>query len=100
MQKNWFKAKNYGWGWRPVTWQGWVVTLGFMVLILFNSLKIDATVPATGNAIKTILLQNLVYVIILIMICYITGERPEWRWRGKPIKLPIKTNKVIAKKNN
>lgn len=21
----WFRAKRYGWGWRPVTWQGWAV---------------------------------------------------------------------------
>lgn len=25
--KLWFKAKNYGWGWYPVTWEGWTVTI-------------------------------------------------------------------------
>ncbi len=29
----WFKRKTYGWGWTPVSWQGWLVTLGLVVVI-------------------------------------------------------------------
>jgi len=24
----WFAPKRIGYGWRPVTWQGWLITLG------------------------------------------------------------------------
>ncbi len=30
--KYWFKAKNYGWGWYPATWQGWLILAGFIYL--------------------------------------------------------------------
>ncbi len=33
-QKLWFKRKLYGWGWTPATWQGWFVTLSYIVLVL------------------------------------------------------------------
>jgi len=40
MQTNgdyWFPAKRYGWGWGfPITWQGWLVLLGFFALVLFG----------------------------------------------------------------
>jgi hypothetical protein len=64
----WFRAKLYGWGWTPATWQGWAVTIGF-VLYIFNTY---------GKS------HNVYYLIfplaILIVICYLTGETPKWRW--------------------
>ncbi len=31
----WFPAVRYGWGWGPpVTWQGWLVLAGFLVLLV------------------------------------------------------------------
>ncbi len=29
----WFGPKSFGWGWTPVTWEGWVVVLGIVVVI-------------------------------------------------------------------
>ena len=34
----WFKAKLYGWGWTPVTWQGFSVTLGYIALVFLFAL--------------------------------------------------------------
>ena len=34
----WFPAKKYGYGWGlPITWQGWVVTLSYLLLIVGGS---------------------------------------------------------------
>ena len=31
----WFPAKRYGWGWGlPSTWEGWVVLVGYLALLL------------------------------------------------------------------
>ena len=30
----WFKPKRFGYGEEPCTWEGWLVVLGFIVLIL------------------------------------------------------------------
>jgi hypothetical protein len=30
----WFGPKRIGWGLRPQTWQGWLVMLGLLVVVL------------------------------------------------------------------
>jgi len=38
-QKPWFRARTgrFSWGWTPVTWQGWLVTLlGVLVVVAIN----------------------------------------------------------------
>jgi hypothetical protein len=29
----WFGPKSFGWGWTPVTWEGWVVVIGIVAVI-------------------------------------------------------------------
>jgi hypothetical protein len=29
----WFGPKRIGWGWRPVTWQGWLITVAIPVAV-------------------------------------------------------------------
>ena len=38
-EKNyWFPTKRYGWGWGlPSTWQGWVLLVGFLALLVLGS---------------------------------------------------------------
>jgi hypothetical protein len=37
----WFPAKRYGWGWGfPGTWQGWVVIIGYVALIVAGAIVI------------------------------------------------------------
>ena len=68
----WFKRKVYGWGWMPCSWEGWVVTLGFVILLIpVMTRMIDWTDK---------LLSLAILVIILIGICYKTGEKPRWQW--------------------
>lgn len=33
--KPWFARKRFGWGIRPVSWQGWIITLLVLVAFLF-----------------------------------------------------------------
>ena len=30
----WFGPKRLGWGWRPLTWQGWLITLILAILLV------------------------------------------------------------------
>lgn len=86
MKKLWFKAKNYGWGWYPVTWQGWVITLGFIALLVWNALRLDANSHSASDTLRPYIVQTAAIVGIMIWICYKTGEKPEWRWGGKKMK--------------
>lgn len=29
---DWFAPRRFGWGWTPISWQGWAITLAFIVL--------------------------------------------------------------------
>ena len=86
MKRLWFKAKRYGYGWYPATWEGWAVTIGFVALALLPSFILSST-SAEQMADARILLVFLPYILLittaLLLICYKTGEKPRWRWGGK-----------------
>ena len=75
-KKIWFKAKNYGWGWCPCTWQGTVCIIIWAILFVFGMITMDHE-----------WLKNLIFIFsftgILIWICWKKGEKPRWRWGGK-----------------
>jgi hypothetical protein len=84
MKNLWFKAKTYGWGWYPVTWQGWLVIFGFLVLDLGNVYRLDLAQGTSDQKIAIeFVLETFLLVGILIWICYQTGEKPGWRWGEK-----------------
>jgi len=82
MKQKWFKAKEYGWGWYPATWQGWAVTLGYVVLAVLFAFTLDENSPPKEIAF-TFLLPMTLLTVALIRIAYVKGEKPEWRWGSK-----------------
>jgi len=71
----WFKRRLFGWGWVPVTWQGWVVILAFIAYLLLIGLKL------AGDPRPALYLPLLaVGVGVLIAICFWKGEKPRWTW--------------------
>jgi hypothetical protein len=80
----WFRRKIWGWGWTPVTWQGWAVTIGAIALIVAAALTLDEGATPQDMAF-TFFLPILLVVSALIGIAYKTGEPPKWQW-GFPKK--------------
>ncbi|MBA4016819.1 MAG: hypothetical protein C0483_06505 [Pirellula sp.] len=74
----WFPAKTYGWGWGfPLTWEGWAVMLSWIVLLLLGStLLVERSLPA-------FFVFEAVMVTLLLVVCYVKGEPPRWRWGDK-----------------
>ena len=71
----WFPAKRYGWGWGlPATWQGWIV------LVAFGATEISLAAKLVPDNPSTFALGSLVLVSLLVVICYLKGEPPAWRW--------------------
>ena len=77
-EKYWFKAKNYGWGWTPATWQGWVVTLGFIGFIVWSGINLGE--QPTDKDVNWFLVKIFVSIVMMVLICLRTGEKPKWRW--------------------
>jgi isopentenyl-diphosphate delta-isomerase len=79
--KLWFRAKRYGWGWYPVSWEGWLIIAIFVaVLTLHALLSVSETVEPTNNEIYWFFVRTSILVFLLIYICYRRGEKPRWRW--------------------
>jgi hypothetical protein len=72
-KKIWFRRKLYGWGWTPVSWEGNLFLL--IWIIIFVSLI---------SRINYYNYQNIVIILVmigvLIFICYKRGEKPRWQW--------------------
>ncbi len=86
MKHVWFAAKRYGYGWYPVTWQGWSILLGFLVLLLLP-MGIPAFEAQSRASEMTFALfyvgYSAVLTTILLWICFKTGEPARWRWGGE-----------------
>ncbi len=78
----WFKRKLYGWGWTPVTWQGWLVTLLYIGLMVAFALTIDETSP-TREIFFTLILPATLLTVSFLRIAYKKGESPRWQWGEK-----------------
>ncbi len=77
-QGYWFKAKLYGWGWVPVKWQGWlVVVIGIALLIA------GFYIGETDDAPGAVLLGALLMIALIFIFGYWKGEKPRWQW-GPP----------------
>ena len=72
----WFPAKTYGWGWGfPITWQGWVVFLGYLLSLPLGYLAFPPDQQLIGFMVYTHSVTT-----VFVFICWLTGEPPRWRW--------------------
>jgi uncharacterized integral membrane protein len=80
-KKLWFKRKTYGWGWTPITWQGWLITLLYIVLLLIFVMTIDEN-SSSREVAFTFAIPIILITVTFIRICYAKGEKPRWQWGG------------------
>lgn len=82
MDKNklWFKAKMYGYGWTPASWEGWGVLALYVVLLIIHIKNVDMYASSTSDVLVSFLIPFIINTIFLLIICYIKGEEPKWRW--------------------
>lgn len=67
----WFGPRRFGWGWTPVTWKGWALTMVFLAGILAAGLLLTSTMRVA---------VIVVLLVILILLCYLTGGPPGSTW--------------------
>ncbi len=86
-RKLWFRAKRFGWGWYPVSWQGWVVTVSYALLYMLLGILFGAFAPSVTREGGSVLEGSLLFLSLILLatasllaICYRYGEKPKWRW--------------------
>ncbi len=58
-------------------WQGWVV-----LIVWFVAIATAAALLMPAHLVA-FLGFNLLMIVLLLLICYATGEPPAWRWGGR-----------------
>lgn len=80
MQKMWFKTKNYGWGWVPVSWEGWVATIFYILGIVYILLERDRDALLDNNSWVNLAIKFVLITVIFLIIAYKKGGEPKWQW--------------------
>lgn len=76
----WFKSKRYGWGWTPSTWQGWAILVMYLFAVVPDFIFIDKNLLSISDVFILFFPKIFILTAFLIIICYLTGEKPRWRW--------------------
>lgn len=83
MSKLWFAAKRYGYGWYPVTWEGWAV-MGVYAVLLLLPVTVSGILQSQELSDQEFTVfyvpYALVLTVILIFISAKKGEKARWRW--------------------
>lgn len=89
MKKNkiWFRRKTYGWGWTPITWEGWLVTLVVVAIPILIRLTAKALEYEKSTQYFYTWASVPILFMALILICFRYGEKPKWQWGVKRTKL-------------
>lgn len=72
----WFRPKRFGFGATPATWQGWAVTLAFVV-----AAALIANLASHRGEVFLLLLVPLVAALLWLVFTRTDGELA-WRWGG------------------
>jgi hypothetical protein len=78
MTTYWFKQRQFGYGATPVTWQGWVITIG-SVLVIAAATAWLTTLSAIN---PWFWVAVLIDAVVIIAILEIARRKTEggWRW--------------------
>ena len=75
--KLWFKAKKYGYGWYPATWQGWTIMVFWLVYVLLKvadfAKDVSISDEPVGEMIGVFGLDILMVTALFLVICYLSG---------------------------
>ncbi len=87
--KYWFKRRRYGWGYIPVTWQGWALIIFFIIsTIAATRLLPPESEDPTRSEIIRFSLAMAGLAVVLVFASIAKGPKPRWRWGKKPTDNP------------
>lgn len=81
--QRWFRAKRYGWGWVPVTWQGWLIIGAHIAIIGSGAYILFDGLTTTNTQLALFFVWTFLWTMPVMYICFRKGEEPRWRWGGK-----------------
>lgn len=89
MTRPWFKPKTYGYGAVPVTWEGWLSTLLFVLVIQIPTFLLmigpasERTGPQPWQLAGWLLSLTLISALFIGLAYWKTEGEWRWRWGQK-----------------
>ena len=82
----WFKRRRYGYGWTPVTWQGWLTVVAFLALVILGAAVLLKDTPRNTFSTELVVFSAFLAVVVAVAvgISRVKGPKPKWRWGSKP----------------
>ena len=74
LNKYWFKPKKYGIGATPSSWEGWLITLFFILIVLYTAINFK------NNSFQFILILIILIIIFILIAKNKTDGKWKWRW--------------------
>ena len=79
----WFKAKEYGYGWYPVTWQGWATIAAYIIFNFSNYFLIKSQTNSESDILVNFIFDILLSTLLLVLVAMSKGEKSSWQWSNK-----------------
>ena len=85
MKEFWFKTKNYGNGFYPSSWQGWLIILIALALIcaafyLSNPFEYKTTEQAINDWLRFIIDFIVIHTVYFVLVKDRVKGGVRWRW--------------------
>lgn len=84
----WFKRRRFGWGWTPVTREGWLVIVAFMIALVGGAVLVGDRMEESGWWMAAWLTWAAAWVIALLILTARHAPPGKWRWGRKPTDNP------------
>lgn len=85
-KKYYFRPKRYGYGLFPISWEGWLMTLGLVLVVLFFG-KMEGlfgpTEPTQKDIIQFLVEVGLITFLFVQLSIPYTDGKIEWNWGKK-----------------
>lgn len=82
MSKLWFKRRRYGYGWVPVTWQGFLTLFIYIGIILAVAFIMDDDMGL--GELFAFFVFVVIATLLLVTVSLFYGPKPKWRWGKSP----------------
>ncbi len=83
MKYLWFKRKTYGWGWVPVTSQGWFLTFAYVGIVTHLFLRVDERSHSVSDTLVSLVFPFLFFTLLFLSVLYKKWDYPKWQWGEK-----------------
>jgi hypothetical protein len=83
MTTYWFKPRQFGYGATPITWQGWVLSLAGMIVVVAATAWLTTLTAVDPRFWLALVIDAAVIAALLIVSRRKTDGEWRWRWGGR-----------------